>query len=85
MKFKLINGISFENNCGVALFQQVTNYALRLYSIGREQYSFDNNVNLNNLILKQFEDINVELQNLGTICHNEKIKLVGAIVIYNLG
>ena len=63
---------------------------MRLYSIGLdtaitlEQYSFEGtNININNLILKQYEAMNVELQNLGIICFKEKIKSYSEIVSHN--
>ena len=65
--------------------------SLGLYCLGKssdtrlEQYSFkDDNINIMDLILNQFNIMNIELQGLGNICPKEKIDEYNRKVLHNL-
>lgn len=90
-KFELITVVSFINSSTVRLFEELTKVSLGSYSIGQntdtrlEQYSFvGTDVNITNLIIKLLDVMNIELQNLGSICPNEKIIEYNNKVFHNL-
>jgi len=90
-KFELICVINFTNSSTVHLFEQVIKLSLGLYCLGKssdtrlEQYSFkDDNINIMDLILNQFNIMNIELQGLGNICPKEKIDEYNRKVLHNL-
>jgi hypothetical protein len=90
-KFELITVISFKDSNSVLLFKQVLKYSLHLYCIGRdtdthlEQFCFEGtNVDINSVILKLFDDMQVDSQELGSICPSKKIKAYNDCVLNNL-
>ena len=89
-KFELINVINFKDSYSVSLFEQVIKFTLRPFSIGidtdtrLEQFK-GNSIDINTIVLKQFRSMNVELQELGSICPSKKIKSYNDIVFHNLG